>query len=452
MASNKVISVTAAIPQADISSGEKAVAAEVPLLSAGIVNPEVTTSIDTDVELTTNLSNYGEDRGFDSGLFKFLEDAKTAFDTVVLKLIKNALLIDSIKLSDSIFIALTKREILTDKVIPLEEFSRSFNKVLNDTSLTSDIVTFIKSTSINFTDIIRPTDDFYGEANLDDDQTVSFIKILLEYSLASDTTFARIGKRFVDSSIVSENNYKLLGKNLQESLNTAEIINRLFSKYLEDSSLISDAVSTYYNKSEVEQKIVSDDATLQFNKLEPNLVVTTEIFSRIFLKQLNDIISITDVIDLNYGEEEVGQLLESLQIVEYNLINFSKVLTDTEITTDSRSLLFNKVLTDTTAIYDYIIDLNFNSSGNIDNLNIVESYLKQLSKVLTEVLNINESLSINTNKYLTDSLINSEIVLTEFQKVQLENIAPTENRIAHKQDYMSNNYVSLDYFGTFYTI
>lgn len=108
----------------------------------------------------------------------------------------------------------------------------------------SDILSRVVSYTRTFTDTVDATDDFYGIANIDDDQIASFGKRLSEYAQASevflcaatynrshvsnsytsDTKSFQSRKQVLDTKNVSDSNTKMLGKYLQDNTATSKLI------------------------------------------------------------------------------------------------------------------------------------------------------------------------------------------------------------------------------------
>lgn len=101
---------------------------------------------------------------------------------------------DTISKSDAA--AKLAEKVLTDTFTKSDSTTLTAGKGLSDTALTGEAKTFALSKAL--TDIVDATDDFFGAANTDDDQTVLTAKVTSDIVSQSDTTVKTAGKGLTD--------------------------------------------------------------------------------------------------------------------------------------------------------------------------------------------------------------------------------------------------------------
>lgn len=104
-------------------------------------------------------------------------------------------LADTFTKSDSA--AKSAEKVLSDSFSKSDSARITAGKAATDTALTSEVQSFSISKSLS--DVVNSTDDFYGVANADDDETMLFSKNSSELVLKSDTTTLTAGKGLTDS-------------------------------------------------------------------------------------------------------------------------------------------------------------------------------------------------------------------------------------------------------------
>lgn len=99
-------------------------------------------------------------------------------------------------------------------------------------------------------DYVDATDDFYGEANVDDDQVVFVNKTVADNAATSEA----LGKAFdrpgvVDSFTASDLSVREAGKSFTDTATSSDTSSRSYGKALTDTSNLSDALVRQYFKS-----------------------------------------------------------------------------------------------------------------------------------------------------------------------------------------------------------
>jgi len=102
------------------------------------------------------------------------------------------------------------------------------------------------------TDLVDATDDFYGLANVDDDQTARIDKVVIDYGTLTES-FSRIAafiRSFTDIATISETFGKSISKILSDQINRSEIVTKLYSKVstetVSSSQTLSINIQSYF--------------------------------------------------------------------------------------------------------------------------------------------------------------------------------------------------------------
>jgi hypothetical protein len=153
------------------------------------------------------------------------------------------------------------------------------NKGLSETATFTDLgITY--SLSYNITDAITATDDFLGEANLDDDQTMQFNKNTTNLVGTVDSFSRQVSfvREFIDAASYSD------------------VANKAYFKNVTDVSFLADDLVYVmaYNKSYSDISNVSDAATLGFGRFEQDNGTFNDINVKSTGKVNSDLVDITD--------------------------------------------------------------------------------------------------------------------------------------------------------------
>lgn len=134
--------------------------------------------------------------------------------------------------------------------------------------------------TISFTkdiaDLVHTTDDFFGAANTDDDETMQFGKTLGEVALTADAAQVTFSKPLADLLAKSDSTQISLSKALADTFGKSDLAIKATDKVFSDSKTTSDAATQNTGKG------IGDDAN------------TAEYNSFAFTKKLNDTVITTD--------------------------------------------------------------------------------------------------------------------------------------------------------------
>jgi hypothetical protein len=486
MAENKVITLTALTPELTVSSGEKTANDTAKLIDTG----------DPSVNIETVFVGYGEDRLADPSLFKFIEDVARALDYINTFLGEGGLVqnVDTGLAQDLARLAVNKG--INDLLSPSEDIAKSifsiavdivanveqvsklilkdildtaninetialgFSKTLEDFSTTLEVVTFLLSTSFSLFDTITVTDDYLGEAVVDDDQVASFGKNIIEAITSSD---------IVTTALIAFINFNHVAT-------PAETVSKTIATVLFDSA---NAIDSLVSTDIFNGAAITDSQTL------------VELISLNIGARLLDIANISDsiqnLIQPSYSESVTGS--ESIQKL------IQSVYSEDATTTETISKAISTNLFDTANAIDLLVSANiFNGTAITDSQVLTELISFNIGNSVLDTTNISENVSIASGKTFNESLSSSDILISSFDKALTEVLGsldsivssisivltdttsvidsvttdfsgggglsgnPTdtstisEYKFANMQNYFSSDYALQDYAGTNYII
>lgn len=165
-----------------------------------------------------------------------------------------------------------------------------FSKVSTDTTTSTDIPvikpSIIKSDAVgisdsaiqllanyirNFSDIVDATDDFYGQANVDDDQTARVEKNVVEYAQTTDTKSFYFTSTKQDIATSTDNSYKRTGKLVADIAQTSDVLTfqKTTDRSVTDLQNVSDSVylnwQDYCERNIFEPTYVGQQQFLSYN-------------------------------------------------------------------------------------------------------------------------------------------------------------------------------------------
>jgi hypothetical protein len=169
----------------------------------------------------------------------------------------------------------------------------------------------------NLLDVVSSTDDFYGSANVDDDQTARFgknivtildttdiklfdaSKVLSSQTLTNDQNVLQVQKRFNSLAIFEHQTSFITGKNLLDLADVSELVSKQTAKTLNTSFALEDSVSLQagYFRTVLEQVNLTDSNLKSVSKVAVDSASLEDSFSRVvgFNRALSSQFAGTDV-------------------------------------------------------------------------------------------------------------------------------------------------------------
>ena len=196
-----------------------------------------------------------------------------------------------------------------DNYVINDDRRNNVRKNFYETSTTSDTVSLLRTFGRSFQDYIYPVDDFYGEANIDDDQYASvlkrlvdtyntverFVKNCITYRFDQYTTTdllkTAFSKKLVDTSTVLETLTKAVNSKRLDTVVTSEslIFQIHFYRYFNDLYLLSETVKRSIAKVFSESYTLTESATKNPKKVFTDNTAINEASLRNPKKQINEV-------------------------------------------------------------------------------------------------------------------------------------------------------------------
>ena len=403
----------------------------------------------------------------------------------------------SIASSDSLL------KVVDKGVSDLATTANLITKIVNlgklDQTLTSDVFARTVLYNRDFIDTVDATDDFYGLANIDDDQIASIGKVL-----ATVTNIAN------SDQIINEANF------IRSFASSTNSIVDTFNKLLEPNKF--DGVG------------ISEFNIITINQAHNLQVLLAEQNEKLLAKTFSDVFDATDDFlgNANIDDDQIAfvgkNLISNLSgVTEFSLADYTKPFTDQTALLETTSLLFDKpIIADQTLLSDQVINTlekpilsTLSSTVDVDsksytkilfdqNTNITELFEQTIGKNPEDIAYIAETYRLfNIDVVLLDQIITQDEPsylkqtlwnafdqldatddfyglanidddqIASFTKVlassttgavdfstrqiqpnKVDNVATTESRSAHIQDYFLDEYVGYTqrYVGTTVTI
>lgn len=349
-------------------------------------------------------------------------------------------------------------EIKSEFVRNLDEVHSLVSKVFLEIKYFTDLITS-KVFGKPLSDSVTATDDFYGVANSDDDETIFLSKHVqteLQYSIDIDSL--EFNKNNIESKIVSEQNTISLGKVFTESSFNLDGP-YIDVDYCDKSYLLEDYVATGI-------------PILDFGKFLSDNTESTESYSSYLSKLLGEFTANYDAMSFMTEKSVSDNLIKS----DSNNILFGKSQTDSLETSESNSLVTYKLLEDT--VYptddfygvantddDETISLNKYISINtsyaseekgflLNKATINEAVTKSDVVSVVSIKSINETISIPidsssvfVDKSATDAATSSEIKLIGLSRHISESVSKVDSSSHVLLKSISESAVSSESYG-----
>lgn len=357
-----------------------------------------------------------------------------------------------------------------------------FRKGLTETKITTDTRTFSLSRSI--ADLVAVTDDFQGNANIDDDQVMVFSKALsVEQQTVSDSASTAFGKRATDSAATADQKSFAIGKALTDAPIFVDVKTVAYSKALADmvdagdefnavaltddgevmifGKSLSDAFTVADSSVNLVGKAASDSATVGDELLpfdlgkgitDNPLISEAQAFDT--SKPLTDATATSEARVVSQGKNIADRLYYPAegpnQYDTYALtyfaqdyvregfpaISFGKALLDTVVSTDDfygvanadddETMLFNKGLADSATASETLT--RSSSKPLADAATTSDALTSATAKPLADSVSKSDTVAKGPSKALSDAIASSEIVVRSAGKALSDNPATADNR------------------------
>lgn len=368
-----------------------------------------------------------------------------------------------------------------------------------DQTLTSDVFARTVLYNRDFIDTVDATDDFYGLANIDDDQIASIGKVLATVTNIANSDQITNEANFIRSFASSTNSVvdtfnKLLQPNKFDSVGISEFnvitINQAHNLQVllaeQDEKLLAKTFSDVFDATDdfLGNANIDDDQIAFVGKnLISNLSGVTEFSLADYTKPFTDQTALLETTSLLFDKPIIAdQILLSDQV---NNALEKPILSTLSSTVDADSKSYTKILfdqnTNITELFEQTIGKNpediayIAETYRLFNIDVVlldqiitqdePSYLKQTLWDAFDQLdatddfyglaNIDDDQIASFTKVLASSTTGAvDFSTRQIQPNKVDNVATTESRSAHIQDYFLEEYVGYTqrYVGTTVTI
>jgi hypothetical protein len=328
------------------------------------------------------------------------------------------------------------------------------NKNLVDFETTSDLVSTQVSYNRTFTDVIDATDDFFGNANVDDDQTARVNKVAVDYATTNDPiqfsaskvftdlaqaqdtpnitttkvffdTFAKSDqirltpeKVVLDVNNISDTSNKSTEKVSVEVVANTDLVDKLINKVAVDSASANDNIKyIYIDKNVLDNSVVADTTYLQLDKsfLEFNIVSDTTLLNS--NKAVREIVLKSDVSYADITKPVIDSVLKS----DAASLELIKPVADAVVNTESQTISIGKAVADTVTMSDLIIISSLLRKVLEDSIDATDDFFG--------AANIDDDQVARVNKVLTDYALTIETL--EFSSVKsIIDVAAIQNPAA----------------------
>jgi hypothetical protein len=383
----------------------------------------------------------------------------------------------------------------SDQATFIELVTQTVEKLSLDQAATSEEQTFDFSAVYN--DLVDATDDFYGAANIDDDQIATVDKVLVDYAINSETitTVVEFYRTFLEVAINTDLAVFDFAKSVLDIVTTSETVAIDFATSREETTTTSETVEQDFSTSRTEIVTQSDLFTQSIEPAKYEIVTTSEdtIYDVSLDKPETVVTSETTSVDFVTERTEVAAILELFvsqwdayksfieTVTQTDLVDLhtGKPATDTTTTSDTQVFDTTKRPLDTaqtsevvgkdatTELFD-LVDAtdDFFGAATIgdDEYFTIDKVLAEYatnSDVLTTLTDFFRSVNENqilsevfaaaTDKALSDITNSSDTVTLLTAPTKLESVSTSQTISLTLQSYFSQDYVELGYTGETYT-
>jgi len=302
----KEIIVTSNVPSADIGKLDKLTEVSITEFKASSTIVAQTTSVE-DPSFNVKVSNYGEDIIRQSQLFKYNQDTFSKIDLSIKAVNKGInesvskaeslslstrkpqqdmlISFDSVTLQSNIqrvfleivskvdYITLLSDKGVSDNRSTSESLSKGIQPSFQELKTLSETFDRLVNYNISLYDNAQSSDDFYGLANIDDDQIAAVQKNLVELNITGDILNFNLSNKYIDNfgkidtlsispnkSIIDTTS--IFGELLQLSFN------KVYEDLLDNVDIVSLTISPSFIDNEATSDIVSFISNTVINDIE----------------------------------------------------------------------------------------------------------------------------------------------------------------------------------------
>lgn len=320
---------------------------------------------------------------------------------------------DQINISESIL--KSAKVTLADNINVLENIRLTPKPLKTDQITATDAFVRYLSWYRTFTETVNTTDDYLGNANIDDDQYATFGKRIFDIINLTESTSKQIKTAIFDLiNNIGDLRFIRIDSLKTDSINSTDQFSRIaaYKRTQPDQINVSETALKSIKPSLTDNSTVTETKFLSIQLAKLDYVgYTTETVEKAIKPKYLDITNVSEIIGKKFTS---GSISDSVQLIDTTLKSPKILISDSFTSTDAftRLIQYSRVLTDqVTATDDYLGLANIDDDeyvtfgkGTLDTINVLESILKNINKPLaTETVNVLETKYLNIKLLKTDN-------------------------------------------------
>jgi hypothetical protein len=348
-----------------------------------------------------------------------------------------------------------------------------------------------------YSDLVDATDDFYGAANIDDDQIAAFDKVLAHYATVSEdiTLVAEFYRTFLEVAAATDQATFDFAKLVLDVVGVSEVVAISFETSRTETATVSETVEQDFSTQRTETVTQTDLFTQSIEPAKYETVVVSEL--NVYDAELDkrETANTVETVEQSFETQrtEIAAILELFTSQWDALRDFSETVTQTDVvdlhtakpftettnTTDTQTFdavkrpldvatVSETIAKDATTEFAELVSStdDFFGAANIDDDQVatfdkvLADYAANTDTVttLTDFLrSVNENQILSevfaaaTDKALSDITNSSDTVTLLTAPTKLEAVSTSQTISLTLQSYFSQDYVELGYTGETYT-
>lgn len=320
--------------------------------------------------------------------------------------------LDSVVSLDAKTIIVSKATI--DLVQKVDQARIRISKPFAETKYVADTFSRTINYKRSFTDTVDATDDFLGEANVDDDQIARIGKNTVDYTTTSDSKLFNVSVTKLDAAQAQDQKVVNIAKPFLDGLAIPD------QKYLEvdkvflETNTLSDVVNTSSLKAILDISSIFEENTKAVSKVLLDTGLISEVTAKQVLVQHLDNTTAQDQVVTQWN---IVRNFQETQQITSQLPSFNVSITklDTVNAPDQISKTQTKIFLDNSSLLDsFSTTVEFKRSF-VDSINVTDDFLGQanvdddqvarVGKVVVDTVTIPQTLSFDSTKILQDQSV-----------------------------------------------
>ena len=378
--------------------------------------------------------------------------------------------------TDTTLLEVTK--VITD-LSTLSDTTRyfDFGKSLSETAATTDVFDRVVNFNVEFVSLIDATDDFFGEANIDDDQIALVGKSVIDWIASSETTVFVVGNNPVDaisaldqpifnastvqsdSGVVQDQTLLNSGKNVSSTGTTSELVTQESGKNIVDATVTSELFSNSVFKQLLDPLIAQETFLAQTAKLVQDGFVLSDVLTAVWQAQvqLQSAAVSSELTQFNVGSTITDQTVSADQLSYSATIPLSDAFTTADVLSTlsgfNRDFVSSVVVTDDFLGLANIDDDQTATVGKsvADSSTTTDQARLSPTKVLTSAFAGSDNFLITTVNKVVETPVSGTDTIEFFlftSRFFDETLSANDSGFINNQSYFASSYVEPGYVGT----